>query len=219
LLEGVDASISKTATITTDYGREGDMYIFKPLRFNTSSIMKIAVEPLNPSELPKMIQGLRMVNKSYPILTTKAEESGEHVIIGTGELFLDSVMHDLRKLFTDIEIKVSDPVVTFCETVTETSSLKCYAESNNHRNKLTVIAEPLDRGLAEDIENEKVSLNWDKKKLREFFSTNYDWDILAARNIWAFGPDQNGPNILVNDTLPSEVSQISLANVRYPTTK
>jgi U5 small nuclear ribonucleoprotein component len=35
------------------------------------------------------------VNKSYPLLSTKVEESGEHVILGTGELYLDCVMHDL----------------------------------------------------------------------------------------------------------------------------
>lgn len=44
-----------------------------------------------------------------------------------------------------------------------------------------------------------------RKKLGEFFQTKYDWDLLAARSIWAFGPDTTGPNILVDDTLPSEV--------------
>ncbi len=67
----------------------------RPLKFNTQSVVKIAVEPVNPSELPKMLDGLRKVNKSYPLLTTKVEESGEHVILGTGELYLDCVMHDL----------------------------------------------------------------------------------------------------------------------------
>jgi len=53
---------------------------------------------------------------------TKVEESGEHVIIGTGEIYVDSILHDLRKLYSEIEIKVADPVVTFCETVIETST-------------------------------------------------------------------------------------------------
>lgn len=94
------------------------------------------------------------------------EESGEHVILGTGELYLDCVMHDLRKMYSEIDIKVSlpflhsnrlrfpkfsssctntnvlhsdfspqvaDPVVTFCETVVETSSLKCFAETPNKK--------------------------------------------------------------------------------------
>ena len=73
------------------------------------------------------------------------------------------------------------------------------------RNKLTMIAEPLEKGLAEDIENEMVLISWSKKKIGDFFQTKYDWDLLAARSIWAFGPDNAGPNILVDDTLPSEV--------------
>ena len=55
-------------------------------------------------------------------------------------------MHDLRKLYSEIDIKVADPVVSFCETVVETSSLKCFAETPNKKNKLTLIAEPLEKG-------------------------------------------------------------------------
>ena len=47
-----------------------------------------------------------------------------------------------------------------------------------------------------------------RKKIGEFFQTKFDWDLLAARSIWAFGPDATGPNILVDDTLPSEVCEI-----------
>ena len=68
-----------------------------------------------------------------------------------------------------------------------------------------MIAEPLEKGLAEDIENEVVQITWPRKRLGEFFQNKYDWDLLAARSIWAFGPDATGPNILVDDTLPSEV--------------
>lgn len=55
-----------------------------------------------------------------------------------------------------------------------------------------------------------------RKKLGEFFQTKYDWDLLAARSIWAFGPDTTGPNILVDDTLPSEVSFIPARQVKWP---
>lgn len=80
-----------------------------------------------------MLDSLRKVNKSYPLLTTRVEESGEHVILGTGELYLDSVMHDMRKVFGEIDIKVADPVVSFCETVVETSTLKCFAQTPNQK--------------------------------------------------------------------------------------
>lgn len=213
LIEGIDQCIVKTSTIS-DVQHKEDLYIFRPLKFNTQSIIKIAVEPVNPSELPKMLDGLRKVNKSYPLLSTRVEESGEHVILGTGELYLDCVMHDLRKMYSEIDIKVADPVVAFCETVVETSSLKCFAETPNKKNKITMIAEPLEKGLAEDIENEVVQSGWNKKRLGEFFQSKYDWDLLAARSIWAFGPDATGPNILVDDTLPSEVDKALLGSVR-----
>ncbi|KAK3090695.1 hypothetical protein FSP39_013824 [Pinctada imbricata] len=213
LIEGIDQPIVKTSTIT-DVSSNEEVFIFRPLKFNTSSVIKIAVEPVNPSELPKMLDGLRKVNKSYPLLNTKVEESGEHIVLGTGELYLDCVMHDLRKMYSEIDIKVADPVVSFCETVVETSSLKCFAETPNKRNKLTMIAEPLEKGLAEDIENEVVQITWPRKRLGEFFQTKYDWDLLAARSIWAFGPDSTGPNILVDDTLPSEVDKSLLGAVK-----
>ena len=55
LLEGLDATITKTATVVAELYDE-DIHIFKPLQFQTQSVMKIATEPLNPSELPKMVR-------------------------------------------------------------------------------------------------------------------------------------------------------------------
>ena len=36
------------------------------------------------------------------IFFSQVEESGEHVILGTGELYLDCVLHDLRKMYSEI---------------------------------------------------------------------------------------------------------------------
>uniref|UniRef100_A0A8V0ZTK1 116 kDa U5 small nuclear ribonucleoprotein component n=1 Tax=Gallus gallus TaxID=9031 RepID=A0A8V0ZTK1_CHICK len=209
LIEGVDQPIVKTATVTEPRGNE-EAQIFRPLKFNTTSVIKIAVEPVNPSELPKMLDGLRKVNKSYPSLTTKVEESGEHVILGTGELYLDCVMHDLRKMYSEIDIKVRKGG-GFSQVG---KGFVPQTQKDGKINFITMIAEPLEKGLAEDIENEVVQITWNRKKLGEFFQTKYDWDLLAARSIWAFGPDATGPNILVDDTLPSEVDKALLGSVK-----
>ncbi|OCL11024.1 P-loop containing nucleoside triphosphate hydrolase protein [Glonium stellatum] len=215
LLGGVDNSIVKTATLVAPkLPEDEDAYIFRPIKHFFESVFKVAVEPINPSELPKMLDGLRKINKSYPLVTTKVEESGEHVILGTGELYMDCVLHDLRRLYAEMELKVSDPVTRFCETVVETSAIKCYALTPNKKNKLTMVAEPLDPGIAEDIESGKVSIKDPVRKVGKFFEENYGYDLLASRNIWAFGPDDMGPNILQNDTLPSDVNQTLLKSVR-----
>ncbi|KAG8733407.1 hypothetical protein FRC11_006450 [Ceratobasidium sp. 423] len=221
MLGGIDSSITKTATLVAPPSEESendyesdDAYIFRPIKHMTQSVLKVAVEPISPSELPKMLSGLRSVNKSYPLLHTKVEESGEHVIVGTGELYLDCVLHDLRRVFAEIEIKVSDPVTRFCETVVETSALKCYAETPNKKNKITMIAEPLEKGLAEDIEGGKITMRMAPKDRGKILQERYQWDLLASRAVWAFGPEEQGPNVLLDDTLPSQVDKKMLGTVK-----
>lgn len=215
LMSGVDNSIVKTATLVPPKLEDDEeAYIFKPIRHFTEPVFKVAVEPINPSELPKMLDGLRKINKSYPLVTTKVEESGEHIVLGAGELYMDCVLHDLRRLYSEMEMKVSDPVTRFCETVVDTSAIMCYAVTPNKKNKITMVAEPLDDGIAEDIESGKVSIKDSGRKIGQFFEENYDWDKLASRSIWAFGPDEMGPNILQDDTIPSQVDKKLLTSVR-----
>jgi len=214
LIGGIDQSINKTATITNAKIKE-EVEIFSPLKFATRSVMKVACEPLNPSELPKMVEGLRKIGRSYPLCNTKVEESGEHVVLGTGELYMDSVLHDLRKLYGDLEIKVADPVVSFCETVVETSSLKCYAETPNKKNKLYMICDTLEKGIAEDLEKGAIHTEWTTRQMGDYFVNKYNWDVLAARSIWAFGPDPStGCNVLIDDSLPAEVDKALLHQCR-----
>lgn len=215
LIEGIDATIKKTATITDIDAVSLSSEIFRPLKFNDSAVVKVAIEPLLPAELPKMIEAMRRLSKSYPLAQTRVEESGEHVVLGTGELYMDCLLHDLRCLFSDIEVKVADPTVALCETVVESSLLKCFADTPNGRNRLTMLAEPLEPGLAADIESERVSLSWTKKQVSDFFiGDKYEWDLLASRSVWAFGPDAQSPNIFMDDTLAGEVNKPLLQTVR-----
>ena len=101
LIEGIDQAVVKTSTIVDAQNNE-DIDIMIPLKFWTEPIIKVSIEPLIPSELPKMVEAIRRVNKSYLLLKTKVEESGEHVLIGTGEIHLDSILNDIRNLYSDI---------------------------------------------------------------------------------------------------------------------
>ncbi len=58
LLSGIDNSIVKSATLVPPKLEDDeDAYIFKPVSHFTESVLKVAVEPINPSELPKMLDG------------------------------------------------------------------------------------------------------------------------------------------------------------------
>ena len=77
-----------------------------------------------------------------------------------------------------------------------------------------MISEPLERGIAEDMETGRVTMRMTPKDRGTFFQQKYQWDLLASRSIWAFGPDESGSNILLDDTLPSQVDKKMLVSVK-----
>lgn len=213
LIEGIDQSINKTATITTVNHK--DMDIFNPLDFNTEAVVKVACEPLNPSELPKMLEGLRKISKSYPLARTKVEQSGEHIVHGTGELYMDSIFHDLRTLYgNDLEIKISEPFVSFSETVADASSIKCVVESANKKNTLSMIAEPLDKGLSDYLMSDPTLVP-SNPQLADLLTSQFQWDDLTASSVWAFGPAKGvSTNMILDYSLESEVDKQRLNHCR-----
>merc|ERR1719223_1291508 len=109
MIEGIDSAITKTATLVNNTPvSQRNASIFKPvIPFATKSVLKVSIEPTIPSELPKMLDGLRKISKTYPSMDVRVEESGEHVLHGTGELQLDCILYDIRKVFSEIDLKVS----------------------------------------------------------------------------------------------------------------
>ena len=65
------------------------------------------------------------------------EETGEHIIAGAGELHLEICLKDLQEDFMGgAEIRISDPVVSFRETVTTMSTKIVMSKSPNKHNRL-----------------------------------------------------------------------------------
>ncbi|GAA6012669.1 hypothetical protein JCM10207_009077 [Rhodosporidiobolus poonsookiae] len=87
---------------------------------NTSApIVRVALEPQDPSEMPKLVEGLRLLNQADPCVETLVQATGEHVILTAGELHLERCLKDLRDRFARIEITVSPPIVPFRETAVQ----------------------------------------------------------------------------------------------------
>jgi len=195
-LVGVDQFLVKTGTISTFK----DAHNMKVMKFSVSPVVRVAVEPKNPSELPKLVEGLKRLAKSDPMVQCIIEESGEHIIAGAGELHLEICLKDLEEDHAQIPLKKSDPVVSYRETVSETSSMVCLSKSPNKHNRLFMTACPMPDGLAEDIDKGEVAPRQDFKIRGRYLADTYDYDVGEARKIWCFGPDTNGPNLLMDVT-------------------
>jgi elongation factor 2 len=195
-LVGVDQFLVKTGTLTT----LKEAHNMKVMKFSVSPVVRVAVEPKNPADLPKLVEGLKRLSKSDPMVQCIIEESGEHIIAGAGELHLEICLKDLEEDHAQIPLKKSDPVVSYRETVSEESSQMCLSKSPNKHNRLFMRAVPMPDGLAEDIDNGEVNPRDELKARARYLSEKYDYDVTEARKIWCFGPETLGPNIFVDCT-------------------
>uniref|UniRef100_A0A8C0FC77 Tr-type G domain-containing protein n=1 Tax=Bubo bubo TaxID=30461 RepID=A0A8C0FC77_BUBBB len=168
--------------------------------FEHAHNMRVMKFTKNPADLPKLVEGLKRLTKSDPVVQCIIEESGEHIIAGAGELHLEICLKDLEEDHACIPIKKSDPVVSYHETVGEESSQVCLSKSPNKHNRLYMTARPFPDGLAEDIDKGEVSSRQELKQRAHYLAEKYEWDVSEAHKIWCFGPDDTSPNILVDIT-------------------
>lgn len=200
-LVGLDQYLVKSGTITD----LEEAFPLKNMKYSVSPVVRVAVEPKNPSDLPKLVEGLKRLSKSDPLVECIIEESGEHIIAGAGELHLEICLKDLQEEYMNgAEIRVSQPVVSFRETVVGVPNPEetavCLSKSPNKHNRLYVYAEPLPEGLAEAIEEGKVGPRDEPKQRAKLLRDEFGMDEDAARKIWAFGPETTGPNLLMDRT-------------------
>jgi len=193
-LVGVDQYLVKTGTITTFPAAHN----LRVMKFSVSPVVRVAVEPKCPADLPKLVEGLKRLAKSDPMVQISIEESGENIIAGAGELHLEICLKDLEEEHACIPIKKSDPVVSYRESVTQTSSDVCLSKSPNKHNRLYMTACPMGEELAVDIDAGKITPRTEVKERGRFLVDNYDWDVSESRKIWCFGPDGTGPNLVVD---------------------
>merc|ERR1711936_1437359 len=195
-LVGVDQYLVKTGCISTYEGAHN----MKQMKFSVSPVVRVAVQCKTPADLPKLVEGLKRLSKSDPMVQVFSEESGEHIIAGAGELHLEICLKDLEEDHACIPIVKTDPVVSYRETVTDHSSVMCLSKSPNKHNRLYMKAQPFPDGLSDEIEDKKITPRDEPKARARYLADKYEWDVNDARKIWAFGPDQDGANMVIDVT-------------------
>jgi elongation factor 2 len=194
-LVGVDQFLVKTGTITNWEGSHN----IKVMKFSVSPVVRVAVQCKNASDLPKLVEGLKRLSKSDPMVQISMEESGEHIIAGAGELHLEICLKDLEEDHAQIPLIKSDPVVSYRESVQGDSDRMCLSKSPNKHNRLYMKAAMLGEELSGEIDDEKnISSKDDPKTRGRYLADEHGWDIGDARKIWAFGPEGSGPNLVVD---------------------
>merc|ERR1712160_111561 len=195
-LVGVDQFILKSGTLTTIESAHNIV----AMKFSVSPVVKVAVRPKDGKDLPKLVEGLKKLSKSDPLVVCTTEESGEHVIAGCGELHVEICLKDLREEYAQCDFIMSDPVVSYRETVGCLSTQTCLSKSPNKHNRLYITAEPIDEELSKAIEDGPAGPKADPKERAKLYRDKFDWDENSARKIWGWGPETDGANLVVDQT-------------------
>ena len=113
-IAGLEGHIFKSGTLCSQL--EGGVNM-AGVNMGGEPIVRVALEPVYPGDLEKMITGMRLLEQSDPCAKYEVLESGEHVILTAGELHLERCLKDLRERFARCEIQAGEPIVPYRESI------------------------------------------------------------------------------------------------------
>lgn len=124
-IRGLEQHVLKTATLSNN--------IFCPsfcdLILMATPIFRVAVEPKIPSDMPKLVKGLKLLNQADACVQVIVQENGEHVLVTLGEVHLERCIYDLETQFSKCLLNVSSPIVPFRETIVPQATIDMVNEA------------------------------------------------------------------------------------------
>lgn len=219
---GLDGKILKSGTLVSqEFGG--------PNLASTNSIsypiLRVAVETVDPTKLPQLEEGLKLLNISDPCVHVTIQENGEHILATAGELHLERCIKDLKERFAKCEITYSKPIVPFRETFvvgsgpSESSTGAVEAQLGTYKimYQLDLLPEPVVRFINDNadrirgitsrsareedeemclVETSESEVNLFKHQLADLL----EGTSFLVDNIVSLGPRRIGPNIFLDNT-------------------
>ena len=175
-----NTSFLQHGTLTTRKRNLLTSFSFQP-DASQSNLVSIQIEPIDPKDLPKMVEGLRRLQKIDVSINTYVSPTGGWCISGAGRYHLEASIKNFRcycvdndhsfplKLtpnLYDLGDTINDnnsSIISLRETIAETTNTSsgirfgsrniCMAKSPNKHSRLYMNAEPLNEQFIQDIEN------------------------------------------------------------------
>lgn len=155
-ISGIVSETGETITIKPQEPFENIKHIFDPVITKSITVPK-------PQDLPKLIEVLKKVAKEDPTLRIEInEETGENLMSGMGELHLE-IIENRIKTEKGVEVKTSEPIVVYRETVMK-KGITGEGKSPNKHNMFFIDVEPLEDAVYQAIKNREIHEGRRKKK-------------------------------------------------------
>ncbi|HLD02206.1 MAG TPA: elongation factor EF-2 [Candidatus Nanoarchaeia archaeon] len=189
-LGGISGFAGETITLEPEEPFTELAHMFDP-------VITKSIEPMKPSDLPKLVEILRKVAKEDPSIKIDInQETGENLMHGMGELHLE-IIENRIKTERGLEIKTSPPIVVYRESITRKSG-EFEGKSPNKHNKFYVVIEPLSPAYYAAIKDGSLQEGRVKKKDQSLYAA---FEKLGADTKFSRGVREiYKGNILVDNT-------------------
>lgn len=176
------------------------------LTLAVSPVVSVAVRAKKPADTSRVVEKLRVLARAdQSLLLEHDRETGEHCLVGAGELHVEAAIHDLQELLPDsVQVIVGEPAVRCRETVKSVGPI-CLTKSGNKHNRIFARAVPLSAEVEELLESGTLSEQTEEKNRAEMLADR-GWDRNEARRKVL---RISGNNILVDCTEGLDTQQVA----------
>lgn len=174
-----------------------EMEPFEAIKHLFEPVVTKSIEATKAGDLPKLVEVLKQVAKEDPSIKIEInEETGESLMSGMGELHLE-IIENRIKTEKGLDVKTSNPIIVYRETVTKPSQI-IEGRSPNKHNSFYMKVEPLEEEVYRAIRNGDLPEGRIKKKSQAIFDvmSKLGWSGDNIRNI----RDIYRGNLLIDET-------------------
>jgi len=140
----------KDAIAGSTVSDDKEMQPFEKIVHYSDPVVTIAVEAKSTSDLPRLVEALRLIAKADPSIVVEInQETGEHLISGMGELHLEITIYRVQNDYK-IPVTTSPPIVVYREGVRDKGG-PFEGKSPNKHNRFYMEVEPLEDKIVQAI--------------------------------------------------------------------
>jgi len=146
----------KDAIAGSTVSDDKEMQPFEKIVHYSDPVVTIAVEAKSTSDLPRLVEALRLIAKADPSIVVEInQETGEHLISGMGELHLEITIYRVQNDYK-IPVTTSPPIVVYREGVRSKGG-PFEGKSPNKHNRFYMEVEPLEDKVVQAIRSGEIA--------------------------------------------------------------
>lgn len=220
---GLQKHIIKTGTLSSSKHCPP----FNGLDILAPPVLRVAVEPVDIDDMPKLVRGLKILNQVDSCVQIMVQDTGEHVLCVLGEVHLEKCIRDLTDSYAKVQLNVSKPIVQFRETIVadpiakhkepfdDEKSVSIQARGGTCNIKMIALPLPIElvrflehnrdqlKIFIEKLEDDagKIDMSKELMDIREALSEEIRKSlkgIICEESLWSMGPKKMSTCLLAN---------------------